>query len=122
MSFLAAPYTGGGTNLTIEVTEGNATISQSSFTLEEGKWTLIETDINGNGPVKITVRTDSGMMYLDEFSIKNSTSGIDQITSVQTNATKDNRIFTLDGRYIGTDINKLSKGIYISGGKKIIKR
>lgn len=122
ISFLAAPYTDGGTNLTIEVTEGNATLSQSSFTLEENKWTLIETNINGNGPVKITVRTDSGMMYLDEFSIKNSTSSIDKITSVQTNATKDNRIFTIDGRYVGTDINNLSKGFYISGGKKIIKR
>lgn len=122
VSFLAAPYTGGGKNLTLEVAEGNATLSQSSFTMEEGKWTLIETTINGNGPVKLTIKTDSGMMYLDEFSVKNTTSGIDQIISEHTNAAKDNRIFTIDGRYVGTDINKLSKGLYISGGKKIIRR
>lgn len=119
---MAAPYTGGGTNLTLEVAEGNATLSQSSFTMEEGKWTLIETTINGNGPVKLTIKTDSGMMYLDEFSVKNTTSGIDQIISEHINAAKDNRIFTIDGRYVGTDINKLSKGLYISGGKKIIRR
>lgn len=34
---------------------------------------------------------------------------------------QDNRIFSIDGRYLGTDIAKLGKGIYVVGGKKIVK-
>lgn len=33
----------------------------------------------------------------------------------------DNRIYTIDGRYVGTDFNTLPHGLYIRGGKKIIK-
>lgn len=34
----------------------------------------------------------------------------------------DNRIYTLDGRYAGTDLSTLPKGLYIKSGKKILKR
>ena len=33
----------------------------------------------------------------------------------------DNRIFLLDGRYVGTDDSNLPKGIYIRNGKKLMK-
>lgn len=33
----------------------------------------------------------------------------------------DNRIYSIDGRYLGTDASALSKGIYVVGGKKIVK-
>lgn len=33
----------------------------------------------------------------------------------------DNRIFLLDGRYVGTDESNLPKGIYIRNGKKLMK-
>jgi hypothetical protein len=32
-----------------------------------------------------------------------------------------NRIYTLDGRYVGTDPNLLPRGLYIINGKKIVK-
>lgn len=35
--------------------------------------------------------------------------------------TRDNRIYSIDGRYIGTDASALGKGIYVVGGKKIVK-
>ena len=34
---------------------------------------------------------------------------------------KSDRIYTLDGRYVGTDINALAKGMYVVNGKKILK-
>lgn len=34
---------------------------------------------------------------------------------------EDNRIFSLDGRYLGTDADKLGRGIYIRNGVKFIK-
>lgn len=34
---------------------------------------------------------------------------------------RDNRIYSIDGRYLGTDASALGKGIYVVGGKKIVK-
>lgn len=42
------------------------------------------------------------------------------IHSPATNAQEDHRIFTLDGRYLGTNTEKLHKGIYIINYKKIV--
>ena len=33
----------------------------------------------------------------------------------------DNKIYSLDGRYLGTDLNALPHGVYIVGGRKILK-
>lgn len=35
--------------------------------------------------------------------------------------TRDNRIYSIDGRYLGTDASALGKGIYVVGGKKVVK-
>lgn len=37
------------------------------------------------------------------------------------NKAADNRIYSIDGRYLGTDASALGKGIYVVGGKKIVK-
>ena len=123
LSFMAAPYTGGGTSLTVEVAEGNATLQQSTFTMKNGGWTNFETTINGSGPVKLTFKTNSGMFYLDEVIVNEAegSTGIDNIT-VSPSTDNDRRIYSVDGRYVGTDDTKLGKGLYIRNGKKFIKR
>lgn len=45
--------------------------------------------------------------------------GINGVTVVKKAA--DNRIYSIDGRYLGTDASALGKGIYVVGGKKIVK-
>lgn len=45
--------------------------------------------------------------------------GINGVTIVK--KTVDNRIYSIDGRYLGTDASALGKGIYVVGGKKIVK-
>ena len=45
--------------------------------------------------------------------------GINGITVAD--KTRDNRIYSIDGRYLGTDASTLGKGIYVVGGKKIVK-
>ena len=51
--------------------------------------------------------------------LKDFTTGIDSpITNVE--ADKDASIYTLDGRYLGTDANKLGKGVYVIGKKKVV--
>lgn len=45
--------------------------------------------------------------------------GINGVTVAR--KTADNRIYSIDGRYLGTDASALGKGIYVVGGKKIVK-
>lgn len=44
------------------------------------------------------------------------------IRSVETPSSAVRRIYTLSGQYVGTDLEALSKGIYIVDGKKKVKR
>lgn len=49
-----------------------------------------------------------------------STSGI-AAPNVEEMANKDACIYTLDGRYVGTDMNRLGKGVYVVNGKKVVR-
>lgn len=52
-------------------------------------------------------------------TFKEIVDGINGITVA--NKTADNRVYSIDGCYLGTDASKLGKGIYVVGGKKIVK-
>ena len=55
------------------------------------------------------------------FKFKNNeTNGI-LSPSIVEKSTSDNRIYTLDGRYVGTDASILPHGIYIQNNKKFVK-
>ena len=51
--------------------------------------------------------------------LRRKATGIDDI-AVQ-KSTVDDRIYLLDGRYMGTSMDNLPKGVYIRNGKKVIK-
>lgn len=59
----------------------------------------------------------------DKNVIDNTFKGVvDDINGVTVvKKTVDNRIYSIDGRYLGTDASALGKGIYVVGGKKIVK-
>lgn len=50
--------------------------------------------------------------------LKDFTTGINQ--AIREATTDDDRIYSIDGRYMGRDTNALPKGIYIRGGKKLV--
>lgn len=52
-------------------------------------------------------------------TFKGVVDGINGVTVVK--KTVGNRIYSIDGRYLGTDASALGKGIYVVGGKKIVK-
>ena len=52
--------------------------------------------------------------YLEDYA-----TGIDQ-TLADKDTEKNQSIFSLDGRYLGNDASKLTKGIYIIGKKKVV--
>ena len=64
---------------------------------------------------------DSNNNYVN-FKFKNGLvpTGI-QPPSIIERSTSDNRIYTLDGRYVGTDASILPHGIYIQNNKKFVK-
>ena len=55
------------------------------------------------------------------FKFKNNEPTGIQPPSIFERSTSDNRIYTLDGRYVGTDASILPHGIYIQNNKKFVK-
>lgn len=64
----------------------------------------------------IFYNTSSGVLTFDY--VNDVAAGI---LPVWNNETKDSRIYSVDGRYLGTDLNALPHGVYIVGGHKIAK-
>ena len=58
--------------------------------------------------------------YVNFKFINNEPTGI-QSPSIIERSTSDKRIYTLDGRYVGTDASILPHGIYIQNNKKFVK-
>lgn len=66
--------------------------------------------------------TTNGGAFIYDITIKDKdgnviTTGIDNITQV----TQDNKVYDLNGHYMGNNVNALQHGMYILNGKKIIK-
>lgn len=119
-TFRAAPWSSDGTTLTLSASNG-ATISPSSFTMKKNQWTDFTATITGTGNVKVTF-TPTKRFFLDEVKASApSQTGIKGITTNPSDKRADNKIYTLDGRFIGTDASVLPRGIYVIGGKKIVK-
>ena len=64
----------------------------------------------------ITYDRSTGIVSFDY--VHDTTTGI---KGVERNEATTKRIYTLDGRYVGQDFNALPHGIYIIGGRKIVK-
>lgn len=122
--FRAAPYTGAGTTLTVEVAEGNATLDRSTFTMSPGNWLAFSTTLTANGPMKLRFKTNSGRFFLDKVCLtgESGSTGIADIVVDGAGGNADSRIYSIDGRYVGTDATQLPKGLYIRDGKKFVKK
>lgn len=76
----------------------------------------------GKPITNITQNADGTMSF--DFMGGSTENIIDAIASVQTShgdGSADKRIYTTDGRYAGTDATALPRGMYIIGGKKIVR-
>lgn len=92
--------------------------------VQDGGYTEVSPVSFADGAVSSYTLTKSGASVTLVPGSGGTSSGIDGVTVQPDVAGKpaDNRIYTVDGRYVGTDASKLDKGIYIRNGKKIIKR
>ncbi len=125
LTFRAGPLSGGtnSTQLTLSA-EGNVTLDKTNLTMKAGKMSDFSVKISGNGPAKVTF-TPGNRFFLDEIKVESSeTTGIDNIavSDRPSNSKRiNNRVYTIDGRYVGTDMRGLKNGIYIVNGKKYVK-
>lgn len=119
-TFLAAPWDTDSELLDLSVS-GNATISPSELTMQAHTWTPFTVTIKGQGSVTVTFKP-AKRMFLDEVkAFVPTTTDVKGITADTAVKPADNRIYSLDGRYVGTDKNALPHGIYIIGGRKIVR-
>ncbi|MBR2881786.1 MAG: hypothetical protein IKB96_05445, partial [Prevotella sp.] len=55
-----------------------------------------------------------------EKYVNSMTSGIEDITTVAPAVKENNNIYSIDGRFVGTEKSSLKSGLYIMGGKKVV--
>ena len=117
---LAAANTGGSLNTYVQQLNGdlypyNGINKIDEFTMYDGtilKWSISEiTEKDG---------ANEDDRYVS-FKFKNNEPTGIQPPSIIERIISDNRIYTLDGRYVGTDASILPHGIYIQNNKKFVK-
>lgn len=76
---------------------------------------------NKMGLYNIVEDTESTHEVSFRFVADVTTSGLQNVVTDAPSST-DNRIFSIDGICLGTDLSVLPKGLYIIGGKKVVKQ
>ena len=99
--------------------EYKASLQGDPFPGTTNKTELLSVTLNNSTLKKpfYNIKETNGVITFDY--LKDFATGIDSPV-IQQNQEKDTRIFTLDGRYLGTDASQLTKGVYIIGKKKVI--
>lgn len=111
-----APWASNTQTLTLSTAAGTI----GTYNLVNNKWNTITANLTGNGYTNL-IFTTNGRLWINEVSATAMLeTGIDSVVSNNTRPA-DNRIYTLGGQYVGTQLSSLPKGIYVMGGKKIVK-
>lgn len=111
-----APWASNAQTLTLSTAAGTI----GTYDLVNNKWNTITADLTGNGYTNL-IFTTNGRLWINEVSATAMLeTGIDNVVSNNARPA-DNRIYTLGGQYVGTQLSSLPKGIYVMGGKKIVK-
>ena len=111
-----------GTTLSLTVTDGG-TVKPASVTMKKGEFTSFSATITGTGqPMQVVFATSTGRFFLDEVIVKQAAVNVVKAPiSEQGDAAAPPRIYTPTGCYVGTDLRALGHGLYVVGGKKIMK-
>ena len=96
------------------------TIEPSTFNIVSGQWTDCKATIKGKGNIKLSFFSSKNMFFIDDIKVEavSGTSGIKPVINKRVN---DDCIYDLQGRNLGTNLSALPKGLYIIGGKKVVK-
>lgn len=125
LTFRAAPWVGtnDGTDLQVSVryiidlyNKYPLSISQSELEMKRGEWTDYSLTLKGKGFVTVSFLPDQ-RFFLDEVKVTAVSAGISHVPAAPA---APSAIYTLDGRYAGTDESALKPGLYIRQGRKLL--
>ena len=118
LTFNAAGWGNDGKELKLSAEGATVIFEPATVTLKGSEWTTYTVKMTGAGNVKI-VFTPAKRFFLDEVLVMDNTKTA--IENINTHKTTTNKIYTIDGRFVGTDPDLLPRGLYIINGKKIVK-
>ena len=118
LTFKAAAWGTDGTTLALSAEGATVLFTPSEVTMKGSEWTEFTVKTSGAGTAKL-VFTPAKRFFLDEVHVVDANAtGIQNVSSKPAPKTG---IYTLDGRFVGTDFSALSRGLYIVNGKKVVK-
>ena len=122
LTFKAAEWNQDGSTLNLSVsgdTPGTAVeIEPATFTMESFEWTEFAATLYGTGNIKITFTPEKRFLLDEVLVLKPSeTTAIRNMRS----AAIESSVYTLDGRRVAGNFGSLPRGIYIIGGRKVVK-
>lgn len=119
LCFKAAPWGDESVDINLNLSVNSLSCYPDFFTLTPNHWNDCQTRFSGSAEIQITFVPSEKRFFLDEVVvIRPTATGIEEIH--KTSLKESNRIYTLDGRYAGTDISRLLPGIYLMNGKKVV--
>ena len=119
LTFMAGAWNAAKDGTTLKLSVSNGTITPATVEMEKGAFKDFEATITATGTVKVTFEAAAGRFFLDEVLVKDPNATA--IYTIKTADDKTARIYTLDGRYVGSDFQQLRRGLYIVNGRKVVK-
>lgn len=119
LTFKAAAWGSDGTTLKLSAEGATVVFSPSEVTMKGSEWTTFTVNMSGAGNARI-VFTPAKRFFLDEVHIVNPNPTAIETIQVVNPRPADGKIYSIDGRYVGTDLSVLKHGIYIMNGKKLV--
>lgn len=124
LSFVAAPWGSDGNGLTLEVAQGDATLSATEFTLAEEQWNTCTATLTATASTTVQLTlTAPKRFWLDSFAAFYLKPEADAIAAPKADTTLQSRsapIYDLSGRYMGNDASRLKAGTYVRKGIKFV--
>ncbi len=92
---------------------------QSGFSLSSDNVFINNVGVS-NKDGNVVIRMQGGVSYLTGIVIKKAVATGISMQTINNQKALSKAIYSIDGKYVGTQLNGLQKGIYIQGGKKIL--
>jgi hypothetical protein len=118
LTFRAGAWNSSKDSETLYLMAEGGTIVPEEVTMTKGAFTEFETTLTPDGEsMTVTFAAAGGRFFLDDVLVRQDGAET-AIRSITTSA--DSCIYTLDGRYAGTDLHQLSRGVYVRSGRKVL--
>lgn len=117
-------------NLSVSLLGPNGTSNAKIVSLTANQWNSVDIPLSELSSELFNIAEVAGItlsegqgqtLYLDNvYFSKTAISGIDSLKTAV--STTSSNVYSLDGRFLGTNLRNLPKGVYIMNNKKVVKQ